>query len=107
MSNLTASNLARLNAALDKQYQFSDGIGSYRTRIANGVYSHGVKASVPKAVYNRRKWNRMWTREQAIYQKQLDSTKTEYHLYLTSDSDCFQTVPKMVFEYFNTQQNGV
>lgn len=101
MKNLTAANFARLNAALDKQYRFSHGVDTFRNMIEEGHYSRGEIGEVPSVQWDRRKFNRMDHRQQAEYQRKLDTMKPEYRLF---NKDCphgsFCTVPKLVFDFF-------
>lgn len=104
MSNLTAANLSRLNAALDKKYRFSHGVDTYRGMIESGYFSHAEAGETPSVQWNRRKFNRMDGREQADYQRKLDTMKPEYRLF---NKECphgsFCAVPKMVFDWFETR----
>jgi hypothetical protein len=101
MSNLTAANAARLNAALDKKYRFDDGVSTLRNRIAAGRYSRAEVGQRPSVQWDRRKFNRMDSRQQAEYQRKLDTMKTIYCLF---NADCphgsWTEVPKMVFDFY-------
>ena len=105
MPDLSAANAARLNAALDKRYQFAFGVSTFREAIAAGCYSHAEKGEKPSAKWDRRKFNRMDHKQQAEYQRKLDTMVPEYRLY---NAGCphgsWVEVPKMVFDYFNATQ---
>lgn len=102
MPDLSKANEARLNAALDKRYQFSFGISTFREAIAAGRFSHAEKGEKPSVLWNRRKFNRMDHKQQAEYQRKLDTMVPAYRLL---SADCphgsWVEAPKMVFDYFN------
>ena len=102
MPELTLANAARLSAALDKKYQFSHGVDTFRGMIDGGAFAYAEAATVPLVEYNRRKWNRLDARGQAEYQKRLDATKTEYRLFRSTSPYGFTVVPKMVFDHFES-----
>jgi hypothetical protein len=103
MPDLSKANAARLAAALDKPYRFSHGVDTLRGMIAAGRFSHAEAATVPRIEYNRLKFNRMDSRQQAEYERKLKETKTEYRLIYAADSDRYIAAPKMVFDYFQAQ----
>jgi len=103
MSNLTAANLARLNAALDKQYRFFFGVSTFRQAIEAGRFSRAEVQEIPSVQWNRVKFNRMDYRQQAEYQRKLDTTKPDYRLFYAgcphgSSVGC----PKIVLDYFES-----
>lgn len=104
MPNLTAANAARLNAALDKRWNFSHGTDTFRAMIERGAFSYAEEGQTPSVAWNRRKFNRMDSRQQAEYQRKLDTMKTEYRLF---HKDCphgsWRPVPKLVFDWFNAR----
>ena len=101
MTDLTKANEARLNAALDKKYQLSHGVDTFRGMIAAGAYSHGEAGETPSVKWDRRKYNRMDHRQQAEYSRKLDTMKPEYRLFLKGCPHwSFHAVPKMLFDYY-------
>ena len=100
MSNIEKMNQARQEKAIDKLYRFSDGVSTFRKRIASGVYASAECVDVPKIQYNRQKYNRMNHKEQAEYERKLKETKKEYRLFFTSDPDMMSCVSKLVYDYF-------
>ena len=102
MPNLTAANIARMNAALDKLYSFEGfGITSFRRLIDAGEFASATAEQEPVEYYNRIKFNRMNAKEQEAYEKRLKETKTVYRLVLAKDEARDFAVPKMVYDYFN------
>ena len=101
---LSAANTARLNAALDKKYRFSHGVDTFRAMIERGAFSRSELGQTPSVQWNRRKFNRMDHRQQAEYQRKLDTMKPEYRLF---NAGCphgsWTPVPKMVFDWFNSR----
>ncbi len=96
---LDKANAARENAALNKCYRFSHGIDTLGAMIERGAFCHAEIAQVPSVKWDRRKFNRMDHREQAEYQRKLDTMKPEYRLFNTGCADgSWITVPKMVFD---------
>ena len=104
MADLSKANEARANNVLDQKRQFSAGIFSFREMIDKGIFNHAELVQVPHVRYNRQKFNRMDTREQAAYNKKLAETKIEYNLYYTDRPEVFVSVPKMVYDYFVEKQ---
>ena len=103
MSNLTAANLARLNAALDKQYRFSFGVFTFRQAIEAGRFSRAEVGKKPSAQWDRRKFNRMDARQQAEYQRKLDTMKPAYRLlYAGCPHGLWVECPKIVLEHFES-----
>ena len=100
MADLTRANAARLDAALDKPYQFSFGIATYRQAADAGRFSHCEAGTKPAVEWNRRKFNRMDARQQAEYQRKLDTMIPVYRLYNAGcPHDSFVECPKMVFDW--------
>lgn len=101
MTTLTAANAARLAAALDKRYQFSHGVDTFRGMIKAGRFSHAEAGEAPSVKWDRRKFNRMDHRQQAEYQRKLDTMKAEYRLFYNAcPHGSYCTVPKMVFDFY-------
>ena len=98
--DLSAANAARLNAALDKLWRFSHGIDTHRAMIERGYFSCAEIGETPSVQWNRRKFNRMGPREQAEYQRKLDTMKPEYRLLIAGcPYGAWVAVPKMVFDW--------
>jgi len=97
---LTPMMQGRQDKALDRTYNFSNGVSTFRELILSGFYVRGVEVTVPKVLYNRSKFNRMGYSEQAAYEAKLKETKTEYHLTHASDPDVTHVVPKLVYSFF-------
>lgn len=102
--SMTAAMTGRINKALDKVYRFPDATESFRQRIERGVYSAAEAEDVPKAQYNRLKWNRMNAAEQADYERKMRETKVQYRLIYADDTDRFSEVPKLVHDWFIDRQ---
>lgn len=104
---LAKANAARLNAALNKPYRFSHGIDTLGAMIERGAFARAEIGQVPSVVWNRRKFNRMDAREQADYQRKLDTMKPEYRLF---NAGCphgsWITVPKMIFDFAQARLRG-
>ena len=87
--NLNPMNLARLNAALDKLYRWSDGVRSLRDQL-------NASDAIEKVVFdgacdwNRIKFNRMDAKQQRAYEAKLAARR-----YYTIGG---VTVPKLVFD---------
>jgi hypothetical protein len=59
-----------------------------------------VKAiSMPKAAFNRTRYNRMDYQDQIDYEKRMNETKTTYYAYLKNDENCVVEITKLLFEY--------
>ena len=105
MPDLTRANEARLNAALDRRYRFTFGESSFRQAIADGRFNRAEQGTKPGAQWDRRKFNRMDGKQQAEYQRKLDSKVTVYRLYFT---DCphgsWVDAPKSVFDWYVSRQ---
>jgi len=105
MPDMSNANAARLNAALDKRYAFSHGVDTFRGMIAAGRFSRAEIGQTPSVKWDRRKFNRMGYAEQAEYQCKLDTMKTEYRLFNAGcPHESWVAVPKMVFDYFESQR---
>ena len=103
MSDLTKANAARLDLALDKLWTFRHGIDSFRNCIAQGKFSHAEIGETPSVKWDRRKFNRMDHKQQAEYQRKLDTMVPEYRLYWAGCSmESYSAVTKSILEYFNT-----
>ena len=104
---LAKANAARLNAALNKPYRFSHGIDTLGAMIERGAFARAEIGQVPSVAWNRRKFNRMDARQQADYQRKLDTLKPEYRLF---NAGCphgsWITVPKMIFEHAHSRLRG-
>lgn len=100
MNGLEKANAARLDAALDKQWRFKNGISTFRALIEAGEFDRAEVGETPLATWNRRKFNRMDQRQQAEYQRKMDTTKPEYRLFRTGcPHGSWVPVPKMVFDW--------
>ncbi len=104
MPDLSKANAARLAAALDKPYPFSFGVSTFRQAIDAGKFSRAERGEKPSVQWNRRKFNRMAHRQQAEYERKLDTLVPAYRLF---NSGCphgsWVEAPKMVFDYFNAR----
>lgn len=104
MPDLSKANAARLNAALDKRYQFSFGVSTFREAIEAGKFSRAERGEKPSVQWDRRKFNRMDHRQQADYQRKPDTLVPAYRLFY---ADCphgsWVEAPKMVFDYFTAR----
>lgn len=104
MATLTAANDARKSLALDKKYQFSHGVDTFRNMIEAGRFSHSEVGQTPSVKWDRRKFNRLDHAKQAEYQRKLDTMKTEYRLfYKACPHGSYCAVPKMVFDFYILQ----
>jgi hypothetical protein len=104
MADLTHANAARLDAALDKPYRFSFGIATFRQAAEAGRFSHCEASTKPAVEWNRRKFNRMDARQQAEYQRKLDTLVPSYQLYIAGcHHDSYVECPKMVFDWFKAR----
>lgn len=105
MTNLTAANNARLNSALDKRYSFSFGVFTFRQAIEAGYFSHAEKGEAPSVKWDRRKFNRMDHKQQAEYQRKLDTMKTEYRFFNAGcEHESYIIVPKLVFDWYSNKK---
>ena len=88
--NLTAMQLGRLTAQLEKQYRFSDGsVQSLRAYLESNAPL--VKETGDGMIdWNRRRFNRMDGRQQAEYEARL---KAKRYYYLNG-----LQVPKIVYD---------
>jgi hypothetical protein len=104
MPDLSAANAARLNAALDKRYRFSFGVFTFREAIESGKFSHAEQGETPSVPWDRRKFNRMGPKEQAEYQRKLNTLKPEYRLF---NAGCphgsWVAAPKIVFDWYQAR----
>lgn len=94
---MTPMMKGRQAAALDREYA---GGWTFRKWIEGGDVGGAEIKAVPKAVYNRRRFNRMDAAEQTAYEKRLAETKKEYRLFNKNDMDTFKRVPKLVYAYY-------
>jgi hypothetical protein len=105
---LSAANQARLEAALDKKYQFAWGISTFRESIAQGRWPRAEIVQSPAVIYSRTKFNRMTCHKaQAAYLKQCDTMKETYALMAHGDAGAYTVVPKMVYDYFVSQSGAM
>ena len=95
LNSLTPMQRGRVEKTLSQKYNTCLGIMTLREYLESGRFTKVEKAEVPAVEWNRRKYNRMDAREQAVYEKRLDDKKTEYRA--VTDDDTFYRIPKIVY----------
>jgi hypothetical protein len=109
--NKAPQNINKLNQMLDGKTEsminqkilLNGKITTYKELILSGYYIGALKRIIPKINFNRRKYNRMDYKEQLIYDKKLEETKTEYLLITIERKG--SNVGKIIFDY--AIRNGV
>ena len=94
-STLTPMQLGRLNAALDKRYNFANaGVMTLRQFIESKGETACKQIGDHSASYDRRKFNRMNAKEQAAYEARL--ARPDHQFYW---DDCYSiSIPKIVWD---------
>ncbi len=92
VNDLSPLQAGRLNAALDRQYRFSDGVRTLRAHIERMAAVGPLERSESDGSidFNRHKFNRMDYRQQAAYEATLKARR----YYFVNDLK----VPKIVFD---------
>lgn len=103
--DLKPKELGRLNAQLDKKFNFQDiGVRTYR-QLLNEGYFNAKRISTP--YFNRRHYNRLDAEGQKIYEEKLEKKKV-YELYHTDEKEGHMfEVPKVIFDAVTFQQNRI
>jgi hypothetical protein len=92
---------ARRQQVMEK-YSFQ--LNSFRQRHPEIAAPQILIVTEPRVQYNRRKWNRMDSREQAEYEKKLKGTKTTYGY---GTEEVFIPIPKLVFDVLSEEGSEV
>ena len=90
-----------------KQYRFANRFfGTFEQAIDSDMFSSIEVVEVPAIQYNRRKYNRMNTEEQEVYEERLKDTKTEFRLYLKNKQGVFVIANLTACNYFDKWQEA-
>lgn len=99
---MNALQQGKVNAILSKKYRYEEGIMTRKEWIelmkANGAtVKVGEKCPIQ---WNRRKFNRMDYKEQAVYNKRLEERVPCYELYRKGETNIFTEITKTEYDYF-------
>lgn len=89
----------KADKALDRKYNFSFGLYSFKEAINKGKFVSKQKGLESRVKYSRTKFNRMDHAEQQEYEKKMKEKKEVY--YLTLPDGCIVDCPKLVWEWAN------